>query len=232
MWLENTTTEQGCRDHQGRVAQALVRRLPPTDVEGIDWHGTDGYELRSRHAPDTPRRRRHIRAEPERVRDDGHRPGDAGFTAPTTTTTILPAATPRTSTASRPRAASPASSRSSPSRSATRAGDDSTRTAPRRQVDADDDQDPTELCLTVDARLPDRAATAGRHRRPDCRRLRPRAAAPRRRRTSTSASARANVDSAPASRASSGSSTSTGASIGGRRPTGRLSTRSTSASTA
>jgi len=55
MWLHNTTTDEGCR-----VTNIELHKLHCDDlgtaatVEGVDWNGTDDWELRPRHAPDTP----------------------------------------------------------------------------------------------------------------------------------------------------------------------------------
>jgi Ca2+-binding RTX toxin-like protein len=60
MWLQNTTTGQGCRvtkveEHKlyctqiGRADDATV-----AEADSASWNGTDEYELVARHAPDTP----------------------------------------------------------------------------------------------------------------------------------------------------------------------------------
>src|SRR6266498_861740 len=53
MWLQNTTTTEGCRVTKIEEHKLYCDDFGTAAVEGIDWHGTDGYDVRARHAPDT-----------------------------------------------------------------------------------------------------------------------------------------------------------------------------------
>ena len=53
MWLQNTTTTEGCRVTKIEEHKLYCDDFGTAAVEGVDWHGTDGYEVRARHAPDT-----------------------------------------------------------------------------------------------------------------------------------------------------------------------------------
>ena len=81
MWLQNTTTNEGCR-----VTKVEIHTLwcddfgTSPDVEGVDWHGADQYELRARHAPDTPGAGGAPELSLSASVTMGNLPGDAGFT--------------------------------------------------------------------------------------------------------------------------------------------------------
>ena len=80
MWLQNTSTPAGCRVTKIETHKLWCDDFGTTDVEGIDWHGTDGYELRSRHAPDTPGAGGASELSLSASVTMGDLPGDAGFT--------------------------------------------------------------------------------------------------------------------------------------------------------
>ena len=68
---EHVTSSTGCRVTKIEIHKLWCDDFGTAAVEGVDWHGTDGYELRAAPRARHARRRRRLGAEPERVRDDG-----------------------------------------------------------------------------------------------------------------------------------------------------------------
>ena len=83
----------GLPRHEGRGAQALLRRLRHRRRRGVDWNGKDGYELRARHAPDTPDDGGASELQLEGVVSMGDLPATPASRAPTGSPTTSPAAT-------------------------------------------------------------------------------------------------------------------------------------------
>ncbi len=80
MWLQNTSSSTGCRVTKIEIHTLWCDDFGTAAVEGVDWHGTDGYELRARHAPDTPGAGGASELSLTASVTMGDLPGDAGFT--------------------------------------------------------------------------------------------------------------------------------------------------------